>query len=95
MSAKLEQHHVGQRAGPETSGNGEMKSAPNATLFPLSAESVERERGKAFVGASAATAVTDEQVAVLNSDFFDGAVRPRHFVQWALPIAVVDPKPGT
>ena len=54
-----------------------MKAPPDAALFPLTLEFVQRQRRKALVRAAAAAALADEQVAIVNADLFRDAVRAR------------------
>jgi hypothetical protein len=75
LSAELQWHDVSQRTGAETSGNSELEPPPHSALLPLALEVVERQFGKPFFGAAAAAAVANEEMAILNPDLLDDAVR--------------------
>jgi len=66
-----------------------MKTASNPSLLPLPLEVVEGQSTKALLCAPAAAAVTDKQMAVLNSDLLTNAIGTSNFLQRSLPIFVI------
>ena len=93
-AVNLDENDVGERTGAEAAGNGEMKTAAHAAFLPLLFELGERERRKAFVCASATTAVADEELAVLDANFFRDPVFTGDADERTLTVGVVDAEPS-
>jgi hypothetical protein len=51
----------------------------------LTLELIERQCRESFVGPTAAAALTDEEVTILNADFFSGSIRARDLREGTLP----------
>jgi hypothetical protein len=61
-----------------------VKPPTDAALFPLLLELVERERRKSLLRATAAAAITDEHVTVLNPNLLRDTVGSRNLSQRSL-----------
>ena len=73
-SAEEDQNYVGQHARPQASRNGQVKPPPDAAFLPLALELIEGHGWEPLLRAATATALANEQVAVLNTNSLGIAV---------------------
>src|SRR6516165_4600645 len=75
-TAKLQEHHISQRAGTEAACYRQVKPPPESAPLPLLFKFFEGKSRKALLCVAATASIAHKEVTILNSDFFRDAICP-------------------